>query len=184
MNVFLSYSAANEKTGRRLSESLAGHDFTVVTDAEARRGNRDWHRRIEEAVRSAPGIVLLMGPRDPDEVQDFSWRAALEAMWSDESKQLIPVLLRREKLPAFLRSSVVKPVRIDNLRGFDAAVRNIVPRLRRVERRPSYSIEEVGPPNEPVSVSGTDYPGPALEEDQRERRARLRKIRRLAPQLR
>ena len=74
---------------------------------------------------------------------------------------------------------------IDNLRSLDAAVGSIVQRLRRAERRPSYSsIEEIGLPDEPVIPSWSDYPGPALEEDQEERKARLREIRRFAPQLR
>ena len=64
----------------------------------------NWQEEIEALLKRAQGIVLLIGGRKGvDALREREWRAALEAVWSDPKKRLIPVVYGNAELPVFLR---------------------------------------------------------------------------------
>jgi len=119
MEAFLSYSSADKKLAERLRKELTRDGLSVWWDEELSPGEK-WRHRIEEAIRSADSILVLVGPRDRvDEAQEFTWRVALEAVWRDSSKRLVPILLRGAELPSFVRSGTsgkVRAIQVENSR--------------------------------------------------------------------
>jgi hypothetical protein len=115
MRVFLSHSYADRKLAAMLRERLEGKGLTVsLLDKEP--GSAGW-RDLEEAIRSAAAILLLVSPK-VDEPQRTTWRLALEAVWANPSKRLIPILVQDAELPAFVKSaSSDGEVRAIRLRG-------------------------------------------------------------------
>lgn len=131
MDVFLSHSAADTKLAERLTRGLERHGLSVWFDGRELSPGSDWRHEIEDAIRSARNVVLLIDrqPR-PDNVQEFTWQAALEAAWQDERKRLIPVLRRGAELPGFVLSGSsgndVPVVRIEDARALRDVVEDIV----------------------------------------------------------
>lgn len=103
MDVFVSHSRAESKLAKRLSDELKDRGLSVWFDCEIEPGG-NWRNRIEEAIRDADHVLLLISRREPDEIQQLTWRTALEAVWEDPEKRLIPVLHRGADLPAFVLS--------------------------------------------------------------------------------
>ena len=130
MDVFLSHSAADRKLAERLTDSLEDRGLSVwFGDHELSPGS-NWQHEIEQAIRSAKSVVLLLDrQREADDVQDFTWRAALGAAW-DARKRLIPVLRRGAELPAFVLSAspggAVPVVRLEDARTLRGVVDSIV----------------------------------------------------------
>lgn len=105
MPAFLSYSRANRAFAARLRRELAKLGMSVWTDDGAESGS-SWTERLKEAIQSASDLLLVIGPRDGrDEDQVLTWRLVLEAVWSDKSKRLIPILLKSTPLPPFVLSA-------------------------------------------------------------------------------
>src|SRR5262245_31960434 len=95
MSVFLSYATADREFARGLQGELIDLGISVAI-ANGTRGS-------EEAIRSAEDILVLVGLQsDEDEAQKVTWRMALEAVWQDSQKRLIPVLLHGAHLPPFV----------------------------------------------------------------------------------
>lgn len=121
MDAFLSYSSVNKNLARRLRKELAREGLSVWWDEESDASGETRRRRIEEAIRSSDYILILLGPRDGvDEVQELTWRVALETVWKDPSKRLVPILLRGAELPSFVRSGTsgqkIRAVQVENQR--------------------------------------------------------------------
>jgi hypothetical protein len=65
-----------------------------------------WRDQLQDAANDAQNIVVLVGPRkEPGAFQGRQVQAALQAIWSDPSKRVIPVLLGNAKPPSFVRST-------------------------------------------------------------------------------
>jgi TIR domain len=112
MDAFLSYSSADRKLAERLREELAREGLSVWSDHVIVPG-KNWRQRIEEAIRSSNYILVLLSPRDgADEAQQFTWQVALEAVWQDSDKRLIPILLPSAELPPFVRSGTSGQLRV------------------------------------------------------------------------
>ncbi len=131
MDVFLSHSTADKKLAERLTKGLEGQGLSVWFDGHELSPGSDWRHEIEEAIHSAKNVVLLIDRhREPDDVQDFTWRAALEAAWQDARKRLIPVLRRGAELPKFVLSGssgkAVPIVRLEDARALRGVVESIV----------------------------------------------------------
>lgn len=104
MKVFLSYSSTDRELADRLRERLAREGFEVWSDRELAAGE-SWVQGIEAAVRAADAILVLVGPQERnDEAQRFTWSAALQASWEDESRPLLPIVVGNAELPAFLKA--------------------------------------------------------------------------------
>jgi hypothetical protein len=85
---------------------------------------------MEEAIHSADQILVLVSPKNGDDPsQQLTWRAALETVWQDPRKRLIPILLRGAAPPPFIYSAATggqRFVRLDDPHKVSNAVREIV----------------------------------------------------------
>jgi hypothetical protein len=136
MQVFVSYAGADRALGEKLKAALQAHGIAVWSDNQIQ-PSQNWAERIEHAVRQADANVLLITPQNtPDQQQSRTWQAALEAVWSDDSKRLIPFLLGDAEPPAFARSTVPRDAELPVIRARDPqqdweqAVNNLVALLR------------------------------------------------------
>lgn len=133
MKVFVSYSAVSIEWAARLKSSLQQHGVSAWSDPGDAATQLTWSERIEQAIHSAQAVILLLeAGAEPDEKQRRTWALAIEAVWSDDHKQLIPFLLRNAELPPFARAAVpddgsVPVVRVhDPYRDWERAVNNLV----------------------------------------------------------
>src|SRR5947199_10824881 len=102
MSTFLSYASADRKVAEKLRVELGKAGIAVWSDTDIVAGER-WRDRIEDAIRSASAILVLIGPKNGDDPeQQFTWQMALETVWKDPNKRLIPILLRGATPPPFL----------------------------------------------------------------------------------
>lgn len=197
MRVFLSYSAADRKIAERLKEGLRDRGLSV---AELRTvPGVQWRAEVEEAIRSVDDILVLVGARRSDDpAQQLTWQAALEAVWEDSRKRLIPILLRDAALPPFVYGDAsgdeTRVIRIVNPRD----VRSAVPAILLALRRDGQDSANEGPPSklprllqveaydpagpEPDSVS-VETKGTFSYDAEVERRDRLHEIKKLAERL-
>jgi len=132
MKTFISYASADKKVAERLRDELVKSGLSVWSDSDMTAGE-DRRQRIESAIRSASEILVLVGPKYVDDPwQQFTWRAALEAVWQDPDKRLIPILLRGADLPAFVLSGTsgkLEAIRVDdprNVRGTAQAILDLL----------------------------------------------------------
>lgn len=204
MHVFLSYSHADKSFAAKLRRALEEEGVVFNDPGESRVNGSPWRQQVEEAIRSADAILLLLGPRQKvDEPQQLTWRMALEAVWKDPSKRWIPILLRDAKLPAFVRSGAadadVRAIRIRGEKDLDRAFNAILETLgigrigpfgrgsgdsdlRFGVRRSGGSLPppDLGPAPPPPTIE--IYPA-VTDEDRVEWRERLSEIRKYAEQL-
>ena len=150
MDVFLSHSAADKKLAERLTQSLEEQGLSVWFDDHELKAGDDWHQAIEQAIDSARNVVLLIDrQREPDRVQDFTWRAALQAAWQDERKRLIPVLRRGAELPKFVLSGssgrTIPVIRLEDGRALRGVVEEIA-KLANGKRAPRVEAPSEPPP--------------------------------------
>ncbi len=62
-HIFLSYSRADAAVMKRVRKELDKYDITVWTDEGLTPGTESWKTTIEEAIRSATGMVVILSPR-------------------------------------------------------------------------------------------------------------------------
>jgi len=134
MRIFLSHSHADRKLAATLRKRLEAEGLTVSSFDEDPSTASGWHRDLEEAIRSASAILLLLNARAKvDDPQRITWRLALEAVWADSSKRLIPILLQDAELPAFVKSASaggeVQAIRLRDPKDLDPAVQAILQTL-------------------------------------------------------
>ncbi|HKI05172.1 MAG TPA: toll/interleukin-1 receptor domain-containing protein [Thermoanaerobaculia bacterium] len=169
MDVFISHSAADRKWALKLNQALVASGLTTWLDEEQIVPGTSWRSAIHEAIQVADDIVVLLGPRrTASGFERYEWQAALEAIWLDPAKRLIPVLLKDAELPAFVRSTVgadepFAAIRIKNPRvDWDRAVSDLLQVLK--------GEADLRTKGELIST---------IEEDrskQRERRSYIRKV--------
>jgi TIR domain len=124
MKVFLSYSSADRKLAERIREELGTRGLTVWSSDQVATG-AVWRDQIEQAIRAADSILVLVGPKSGmDEAQQFTCRTALEAVWENPGKRLIPILMHGAELPAFL--SAWNLVRLGDSRDVGRLARTVV----------------------------------------------------------
>jgi hypothetical protein len=134
MDAFLSYSSADKKLAKRLREELTKDGLSVWWDDDSIKSGEAWRRQIREAIRSSDYILVLAGPRDRvDEAQDFTWRVAIETVWQDPSKRLVPILLRDAELPAFIRSGTsgkIRAIQVEDPRDVESVAQAVLDLLK------------------------------------------------------
>ncbi len=110
MDVFISYrrSADARDLASNLAKVLGERGVSASFDEQPLKGRESWSSTtIERAVRDADNILLLIDTGgEPSEFQESEWRTALEAVWTNPRKRLIPLLIGNAELPTFVRSSV------------------------------------------------------------------------------
>ena len=189
MRVFLSYSRADQSLATRLrrrleEEGVAFNDPSGDPDA-------CWRPQIEKAIRSCDAVLLLLSSRQKaDEPQQLTWRLALEAVWADPTKPLIPILLHDAELPAFVRSGAsgdsAQAIRIREPKDLGPAVQAILrtlgvnpPEEARGSLREGWLYDGNGAKSGRIIEN---YPA-VTDEDRVQRRERLSAIRNYAEQL-
>ncbi|HEY4591855.1 MAG TPA: toll/interleukin-1 receptor domain-containing protein, partial [Thermoanaerobaculia bacterium] len=102
-SVFLSYASADRELADKLCEELVQQGISVWSEAGELGTERS--RQIEAAIRSADDILVLVGSQSADDAeQQFTWRLALEAVWQNPRKRMIPILHQGADLPPFVQS--------------------------------------------------------------------------------
>lgn len=103
MDVFISSSQTDKQWAEKLTKAIEKRGLSTWVDSINLKPGENWQDALESALNSARAIVLLVGPRQPNEqMQQMVWRAALEESWTDSYKPLIPLLIKNAELPTFL----------------------------------------------------------------------------------
>jgi len=127
VKVFLSYSHADKTLAGKLRRSLEERGLSFNDPGESSTNGTSWRQQVEEAIESADAILLLLSPRKKaDEQQQLTWRLALQNVWANPAKRMIPILLQDAELPPFVRSGAsgdfVQAIRLRDPRDFDRVV--------------------------------------------------------------
>ena len=159
MHVFLSYPAADRKLAEQLRDELSRDGLSVSTFDTQQRAGVEWRKQVEPTIRSADDILILVSPRNnPDEAQQLEWRVALQAVWQDPHKRLIPVLVRDAALPPFVfgdsAGNETKVIRLLDPRDVRGAAQEIRKALQRV------SSDVAKPSSDEQPGAGGCDPGP------------------------
>lgn len=197
MDIFLSYSSIDKKVAAKLRAELEKRGLSVWHGLGGAPGS-DWQHQIQEGIRSADNIVILVGPRrEPDEAQQATWPMAVEAAWQDPRKRLIPVLLGNAQPPSFVRNGRrvdFQAVRITDSRDLPRVVDGIVkaaktaPESLPAARSSSLrdfavgQVSESDPPSSSVPTKTGSFTT-VSDEDRAQRRARLAEIKQFAERL-
>jgi len=138
MDVFVSYASESRQWLDLLKSSLAKHKISVWYDRDELTAGLDWSDQIEQALKRSEAVIVLVDSNTvADDRQRRTWQLALEAVWADSSKRLIPFLLHDAEPPAFTRATISSdenlPVvrAVDPVRDWDRAIRNLVALLNK-----------------------------------------------------
>jgi hypothetical protein len=89
MHVFISYSHANGDFAEIVKTRLEGRGFNVWTDEDRLLAGEDWRNGIDQAIRSACALIVVITPSaKASEYVTYEWAFA----WGIGIK-VIPVLL-------------------------------------------------------------------------------------------
>lgn len=191
MRVFLSHSRADKSVATKLRRSLEERGLSFNDPSESLSAHYLSQRLpVEEAIRSSDAILLLLSSRRKADVpQQLTWRLALEAVWADPTKPLIPILLHDAELPAFVRSGAsgdsVQAIRIREPKDLGPAVQAILrtlggnPPEEARGRLRGWLYDGNGAKSGKIIE---DYPA-VTDEDRLQRRERLSAIKHYAEQL-
>jgi hypothetical protein len=121
MAVFISHSRQNSGAALRLCNRLRAAGRQVWLDTLELDTGAEWKAKVADAIRSADGFVILLGPTPtPDASQRFEWQEITEQeFYLDPMKPMIGVVIGSAEIPGFLRARrniTVDPSSID----FDA----------------------------------------------------------------
>jgi hypothetical protein len=176
VEAFLSHSSAYKKISEGLRAELRRQGLSVWSDNG--NGTGDWQRRIEDAIQSASVILVLVGPRDGvDKDQQLTWMVALEAVWQDPGKRLVPILLKGAELPAFVYSGTsgkIQAVRVEDPRDLRSAAQAISEVLK--GRQGGGKSDQDADPSSSQSRSKSAFSFSVDSDRGEERRARLSAI--------
>lgn len=111
-DVFISYSTRDRPIADRIAEDLSRSGLRVFYDKELVPGEA-WGRRLEQQLRSAKYILVLLSPA----YVSSKWaRRELEIAALSESEgeaRIVPVLIENTEIPAFLRAKHYADLRED-----------------------------------------------------------------------
>lgn len=194
MHAFLSYSASDRKLAERLRDELSRDGLSISTFDSRQKAGIEWQREIEPLIRSADDILILVGPRSSaDKAQQLEWRAALQAVWQDPHKRLIPVLVRNAALPPFVfgdaAGNQTKVIRLLDPRDVRSAADAIRGALQSASHQPRPKSDLPPPPpsgddgEEPETVEVGTKAGYSVEVEEA-RHDRIQELKKLAERLR
>ena len=130
MDVFISHSRRDKGIAERLAVDLQNRGLSVWLDLWSMRPGESFQAAIDNAVRDARSIVLLIdSPVRSSESQRFEWRKALESAWSDPDKQLLGLLIGTSDSPPFLAGWRVLKIEPEG-RDWDRVVDQVAIALR------------------------------------------------------
>jgi hypothetical protein len=106
-DVFISYSKDAKPWAEKLSKSLENKGVSTWTDFKSIRPGQRLVEEMQRALDDARYFLIVVGPKnDVGEWQDREWQAALQRVWTDRSKRIIPVLVDDATPPSFLKNWV------------------------------------------------------------------------------
>ena len=150
LDAFITYSAGEKEWARKLEAALKKNGVSTWLDVTRGKPEPPGQDELRKAASEAKNIVVVIGPtKRVSEKQRQEWMAALEAVWRDEGKRLIPLLLQGVEVPGFFRSAAspdrpVTAIRVeDTARGWDRAVADLV-KVLKSEADPREKGEIVG----------------------------------------
>ena len=150
IDAFITYSAGEKDWAKRLEADLRENSVSTWLDAASQRRGSQWQEELRRAAFEAKNIVVVIGPTTRvSEKQRQEWGIALEAIWRDSNKRLIPLLLQGVEVPGFFRSAAspdrpVTAIRIENpARDWDRTVADLV-KVLKSEADPREKGEIVG----------------------------------------
>ena len=103
--IFISYDRKDQEYAERLRKSLKGSDVDVWLDIEKIAPGAIWREAVENAIRQADIVTILIGWNPSDRVQSEA-EEALREYEQKGSPQIVPILLpgsEYESLPFLLR---------------------------------------------------------------------------------
>jgi hypothetical protein len=96
-DVFFSYHRTDAAAAARLKTELELMGLSVFLDADSLRPGIDWQQELEQALRNAPAIAVLIGPDDVGPTQEREVRTALDLQVASRTAgkplPVIPVIL-------------------------------------------------------------------------------------------
>ena len=122
MDVFISYrrSDANSKLAKSLAKALGDSGVSTWFDKQSLKTGEPWAEATRQAILDANNIVVMIDPEgQPTRSQESEWRAALEAVWTNPQKRLIPLLMGNAEIPGFVRNTVAPGREIQAIRVED-----------------------------------------------------------------
>lgn len=103
--IFVSYTLDARKWTEKLAAALRQQNFEVWVDFDSLAGGDPAPQQLEKALDSARVYVFVFGAkREVGALQDREWQAALQRLWTDPDKRVIPVVLGQGEPPPFLRN--------------------------------------------------------------------------------
>lgn len=175
VDIVLLASPNQQEWAEKLHRALRDSGLSTWSNVRDLQPGPPVRSQLEKAVGEAKSVVTLIGPDDSFAVSEQLLPArmiALEAVWRNPGKRLIPLLLGNPELPTFVRTASnwtrrVAAIRAANpVRDWDRAVSDLIEVLRG-EADPRKKGEVID----------------TLEEDRRRFRERLDHIRKFAAEL-
>jgi len=112
LKVFISSSNDTKEQAEILSREIERHGISTWLDSRNLIPGQKWKVEVNRALADCQVYLILVGPGSRlGPYQGLEWQGALEKVWSDPEKKLIPVLFGEAEPPAFLRDWV--PVRVE-----------------------------------------------------------------------
>ncbi len=106
-NVFISYSTDAKPWAEKLSAFLEDKGVSTWSDFKSIKPGQRWLVEIQRALDSANYFLIVVGPKNQvGEWQDREWQGALQRIWSEPNKRIIPILIDKAMPPSFLRDWV------------------------------------------------------------------------------
>ena len=103
-NVFLSYAADTKPLAEEIARVLRNQGIQTWADFKDLHPDSLCRDEVEQALQRAQSFIILVGPSDrTTRWQQWEWRSALEQVWTDSAKSLIPIVVGEGELPPFLR---------------------------------------------------------------------------------
>jgi hypothetical protein len=164
MDVFISSSHKDKQLAEKLKKAIEKRGFSTWADSLDLIPGESWQEALDSTLNSACAIVLLVGPRQPDEqMQHMVWRAALEESWTDSYKPLIPLLIKNAELPKFLSPWQSKALRLGkSQKELDEVVNVLVEAVKSYKPLPGNDEGAEAAPGDPPPFSSAagDPPPP------------------------
>lgn len=102
--IFVSYTLDARRWTEKLAAALRRENFEVWADFDSLGGEEPAPQQLEKALDDARVYVFVFGAkREVGALQDREWQAAIQRIWSDPSRLVIPVVLGPGEAPPFLR---------------------------------------------------------------------------------
>ena len=160
-NVFISYATDTKPAAEELTRALEQNGFHAWADFKDLQPGQRWKDQTEQALERAQFFLILVGPDSrTSQWQEWEWRAALEKVWGDSKKTLIPLIVGPGESPPFLRDWV--SLRIDPVAEPAYWAKRVLQMLKTTRNRGAHGL---------------------TNEDRKERKERLSEIARAAEEL-